>query len=527
LRAWRISLSNFSEFGDFQTPEALAREVIATLPVMNWQRVLEPTCGYGNFLKAAQELGAADSLGIEIQADYAEQAREFAPVINSNIWNLNLATDLPWTTDGPLLVVGNPPWVTSAALGRRGSLNLPKKSNLKSLKGIDALTGSSNFDIAEHIWLKLLVELQEQSPTVSMLCKTQVARNVLTYCYNFDIEIDFVTLHRIDAMKWFGAGVDACLFTVKVGDVPGDYWCDVYDALDSREPSSRMAIHRGQLVSDLRSYKLAEKLDGTSPAEWRQGIKHDAAAVMELTVQEGSVIARDGTPVVVEDAYLYPLMKSTDIFRGRTTNLTKVMVVPQRSLGEDTSLLETTAPLLWSYLIRNRERFDRRKSSIYRNRPPFCIFGVGEYSFSPYKVAISGLHKEPVFRAIGPAEGRPVVLDDTCYFLACESAEHASLVLALLESQPCRALLDSLVFTDSKRPVTKKLLQRIDLLALIELVDWPSVTEAASINLLTLSRSNVDISWRMVKKELVASWHDNLARPKNIRIAAPLPLPLV
>ena len=32
---------------------------------------------------------------------------------------------------------------------------------------------------------------------------------------------------------------------------------------------------------------------------------------------------------------------------------------------------------------------DNRKSSIYNKRPRFSIFGIGDYSFSKWKVAIS------------------------------------------------------------------------------------------------------------------------------------------
>ena len=106
------------------------------------------------------------------------------------------------------------------------------------------------------------------------------------------------------------------------------------------------------------------------------------------------------------------------------------------------------------------------------------MFGHGEYTFAPYKVAVSGLHKEPVFRLLGPMDGKPVVLDDTCYFLSFRDGREAAVVWALLNSEPCRDLIESLVFWDSKRPLTKKLLARIDLNALP--VDRELILAAAS-----------------------------------------------
>jgi hypothetical protein len=94
------------------------------------------------------------------------------------------------------------------------------------------------------------------------------------------------------------------------------------------------------------------------------------------------------------------------------------------------------------------------------------MFGIGPYSFSPFKVAISGLHKAFRFQPVAPRNNRPVLFDDTCYFTACETAEEAALLSALLNSDDCLAFLGAVSFSDAKRPITKRLLQRIDLDAL-------------------------------------------------------------
>jgi S-formylglutathione hydrolase FrmB len=56
---------------------------------------------------------------------------------------------------------------------------------------------------------------------------------------------------------------------------------------------------------------------------------------------------------------------------------------------------------------------------------------VGPYTFAPWKVAVSGLHRPPDFDVVGPLGGRPVILDDTCYLLPCRSAGEAALLCAL------------------------------------------------------------------------------------------------
>ena len=63
------------------------------------------------------------------------------------------------------------------------------------------------------------------------------------------------------------------------------------------------------------------------------------------------------------------------------------------------------------------------------------------------------------------------MLDDTCYFIACNSAEQTAFLTALLNDPLCLELIQSIAFLDAKRPITKKLLQRINLRALYSKVN--------------------------------------------------------
>lgn len=467
------------EFGDFQTPDGLVSAVLAKLNLEQFGRILEPTCGVGNFLRGAKDIRpTAELRGVEVQEHYAKVAAEHAAITVADAMQFDFGKEIPWQTEEPLLVVGNPPWVTNAALTALGSDNKPKLTNIRGLKGLDAMTGASNFDIAEAIILKLIAELSAQSPTIAMLCKTQVARNVLSYCEQFRLGVSEAHIYEIDAKRWFNAGVDACLFVLVLGVGQKNYVADLYDSLDSECPRKQIGVVDGRLVSDVAKYVHTKAADGTSPVMWRQGIKHDGTHAMEL-VEANGPHRKSGEPVDIEGDYLYPLLKCTDVFRGRTTELTKWMVVPQRHTGDDTSLLQVAAPRLWKYLVENAEILDNRKSSIYRNRARFCIFGVGEYSFAPYKVAVSAMHKKPVFRLVAPINGRPPVFDDVCYFASFQDLDEAALVTAILGSGPAQDLIESLCFTDSKRPITKKLLQRLDLTVLASLTPTREIVEAA------------------------------------------------
>ena len=86
-------------------------------------------------------------------------------VIHESFFEVDWPTTLGDLAD-PILVVGNPPWVTNSALGALGSVNLPDKSNFQNRTGLEAMTGKSNFDISEWMLIKLLDVLSGQTGSI-------------------------------------------------------------------------------------------------------------------------------------------------------------------------------------------------------------------------------------------------------------------------------------------------------------------------------------------------------------------------
>jgi hypothetical protein len=69
------------------------------------------------------------------------------------------------------------------------------------------------------------------------------------------------------------------------------------------------------------------------------------------------------------------------------------------------------------------------------------------------------------------------MLDDTCYLLPGESAIEAAVLSALCHEPATLEIIGALSFVDAKRPVTKGLLQRIDLSAILSQADRGELTE--------------------------------------------------
>jgi len=466
------------EFGDFQTPPALAGRVMEFLHSRRVEprTILEPTCGLGSFVEASLgSFAASRVVAYDVNPDYVHKtaALERLPStqdrLTCKVGNF-FAQD--WTTtianfEEPVLVVGNPPWVTASGLSSLGSTNVPEKSNFQNRRGLDALTGKSNFDIAEWMLLKLLDAARNRNVTLAMLVKTSVARRVLTHLWSTGASVASAAMFRFDAAAHFGVSADACLFYCRLGD-ESSFDCLVGDLDRPDTAIGRIGWRDGTLVSDPEAYDRHRSLL-TSTTEvpvvrWRSGVKHDCSAVMELQREDsGHFVNGNGERVELEPEYVYPLLKSTDLAHGRVTNARRWLLITQGRPGEDTSVIAKRAPNTWAYLSAHGEQLDGRRSSIYRNRPRFSIFGVGPYTFAPWKVATSALHKRLSFNMVGKIEDRPVVFDDTCYHLSCESASEAQLVTSLLNAECSRELLSSLIFWDAKRPITTETLQRLDL----------------------------------------------------------------
>lgn len=223
---------------------------------------------------------------------------------------------------------------------------------------------------------------------------------------------------------------------------------------------------------------------GICSIEWRQGVKHDCADVMELVKKNGNhYLNKKKEEIELEETLVFPLMKGSS-FKKPIINsgFSKYVIVTQKKVREETDYIEQLAPKTWKYLCDRKEQFDARKSSIYKGAPAFSMFGVGDYSYAEYKVGISGFYKKPLFSLLYNSlnVSHPIMLDDTSYFLSFDNYEDAYTCMLLLNSSRVQAFLLSISFQDAKRPFTKKVLQRLDLKKCIEEIKFEELAATES-----------------------------------------------
>ncbi len=454
---------NKKELGDYQTPQFFCKIICQYLKDnldIAPDAIIEPTCGTGNFLKIASEIFENKKLyGIEIDSSKLKQ-------VDKNIPNLKLYNEDIFKfefekikNNESYLIIGNPPWVTNTELSKINSHNLPEKSNFKNESNIDALMGNSNFDISESIILKVIDEFKDATSTIAFLCKTSVSRNVFKELKRRNITCSFIKQLNFDSSKIFKIDVDACLLVVQFGkNALKSRKCDVCDLFNPNEVLYTFGYKSDKFYSN---FNEMPNIDGECAVEWRQGVKHDCSNIMELTLKESKLFNRNNEEVSIENDLLYPLLKSSDLKETIITNSIRRIIIPQKKTKQKTDYIKTQAPKTWNYLNQNKYYFDKRKSTIYENAPDFSIFGIGEYSFKKYKVAISGFYKKPKFCLV--YSEKAMMLDDTCYFLSFDDYDSAYITMLILNTPLVNSFLKSIVFLDSKRPYSKKVLKRIDL----------------------------------------------------------------
>ena len=473
-----------AEYGDYQTPFDLARHICLWLKAKGIQPevLVEPTFGQGHFLFAALETfpSIKHVYGVEIYEPYFfETQRRINELWQGELWqgdrqfhlfcddvfHFSFSDIAKRHAEQFILVLGNPPWVTNSWLGCHHSENTPHKFNYKNVRGIEAMTGKGNFDIGESIAVSMLKTFAQSKGCFAFLIKNSVVKNIVHDQRQFRFPIAQMERISIDAKKEFNASVDASLFFAKFREQSGQE-CSVADSLQT-PVKSRFGWCGNKFVSDIAKYEQVASLDGKSPSIWRQGIKHDCSKVMELTFENDTFRNGFNEIVDIDDDFIFPLLKSSDLKEQIIERTRKFVLVPQKIVGQETDFIQRDYPRTAAYLNKYRELFERRQSTIYHNKPPFSIFGIGDYSFKPYKIAISGLYKQTLFSLVLPQKelplkGKAVMLDDTCYLLGFDSLEEAICVHSLLNHEAMQNLLNSLVFLEGKRVITKEVLMRLD-----------------------------------------------------------------
>lgn len=294
----------------------------------------------------------------------------------------------------------------------------------------------------------------------AFLIKNSVVKNLIQDQKRNNFKISQSEKLNIDSKKEFNVSVNACLFLTNFNTEP-DYTCEEIDFY-RREYLTTFGWYKDKFVYSVKDYDISSIVDGKSIFTCRSGVKHDCSKVMEFERMNGHYINGLGEEFNLEKKLVFVLLKSSDLKADKTNNYRKLTIITQKKIGQETKHIKDSLPLTFKYLTSHKEFFDKRKSSIYKDKPNFSIFGIGDYSFTKYKIAVSGLYKSTHFTLVSPENSKPIMLDDTCYFIGFDNIKMAQIAHFLVNSDLVQKFLKSIIFSDSKRSINKDTLMRID-----------------------------------------------------------------
>lgn len=528
--------------GEYYTPRAVADLTVAAVDPAADATVLDPGCGAGVFLTAALD-ARRDSLpedprervraateriaGIDVNPVAVKSTKlaygcalfDSLTSVDTVALPVYLADALGLTSESEIRVdgepvdmefdtlVGNPPWVPWERLSdrhkRRWRDRYVDELGLQPHEGATARLGHSNDDVAVPYAWTCIHRYLRPGGRAGFVLKRDAMRGpagaVLRQLRVGDRSLALTGVHDFAALDPFGVGANAAVYAFRADRDPSfpvgtTVWTPgvgtpnyesgtAFRASASATETELVPTDPDDPTTAWVRADAERAAMGECAHDIRHGLKDDATAVFGID---------RGTLPRVDEELVYPYLQSRHIRRWGT-NGHDLRLVPQRRAGEDNeATLRETYPATYDYLRDHREALLDRQSSWLDRGPFYSVFGLGEYTWAPYRVVWCRLGFKPEFAVVttrsDPDVGeKQVVPGDHYMFVATDSRETAHFLCALLNAAPYRRTLRGRA-SDGKASLSKAVVSELALPA------WPD-TET--------SRQLADYSMRA--HELVAA----------------------
>jgi hypothetical protein len=207
--------------------------------------------------------------------------------------------------------------------------------------------------------------------------------------------------------------------------------------------------------SDYQAH-LGANSGGANAVFWVEVLGHCGQGVKIRNLASQGKRKVEAVEAVVEPDLLYPLLRWGDVARYRANPSAHLLLVqdPQTRRGIDEPTLAGRYPLTYQYLKRFEPLLVSRAAyRRYQNGGPFyAMYDVGPYTLSAAKVVWRRMDRQTNAAVVevldGPRLGpRPVIPQETCVLVACDSAVEAYYLCGLLNS----SLVNFLVIAHSVR----------------------------------------------------------------------------
>ncbi len=250
----------------------------------------------------------------------------------------------------------------------------------------------------------------------------------------FDTPYEEVTTNKITYRDWSAEPVDQA---------------DLTSAWITARPKALRALH-GILGKSSYQAREGTNTGGANGVYWVEVVgQRPGGLVVVSNVVEGAKKKVPQTQAAVEKDLIFPLLRGSDISRWSCSPSIKMIVTHEegqrlKAIPEERMQQEYTKTFL--YLKRFEAVLRSRKTQAVRHLmedgPFYSVFGIGDYTFAPWKVVWAEVGNELEAAVIGKLDAhgssKPVVPDHTCVAVGCPERHEAHYLCAALNSSPAR-----------------------------------------------------------------------------------------
>ena len=393
-------------------------------------------------------------------------------------------------------VVGNPPWINWESLPdgyRTQTSRLWRDYGLFVHRGMDAILGKGKKDISTLMTCVVIDRFLKDGGKLAFLITQAVFKSAgaAQGFRRFRLPDDTpLCVRHVDDMSelqpFEGASTKTSILVLEKGEettypVPYTVWrktargkslgfdssLSQVEAMTTRVEQAARPVNPDDATSPWLTTSTAvitavQKIIGRSDYEAHLGVnsgganavywldviaKRDEGAVLVRNIVEGAKRKVDSVTVQVEEALLFPLLRSRDVARWRSSPSAHILMVQDRYArrGYDESQMQHEYPKAFAYLKRFEEML--RTRSAYRRYFTkmahgtrvdtgafYSMFDVGTYTFAPYKVVWARIGSD--LRA--SVVSTEVIPQETITLVGVRDEDEAHYVCGCVNSVPFR-----------------------------------------------------------------------------------------
>ena len=232
----------------------------------------------------------------------------------------------------------------------------------------------------------------------------------------------------------------------------------VAESVDPSDPTSPWLTAHPKAIKAVR--KVLGKSDyvahegvntgGANAVYWVNIVlKRPDGLVVVRNITEGAKVKVDEVTEPIEPDLLYPLLRGRDVQRWKAEPSAWILITHLPGMGLKAipeKEMQTDYPCTYGYLkrfeevLRKRAAFKRyftrkdKNNRIVETGPFYSMFGIGPYTFAPWKVVWREQASTMTASVVSPKDGKPVMPDHKLMLVDCTSEDEACFVCACLNS---------------------------------------------------------------------------------------------